>query len=130
MKTINKSYLINAPVEEVWDALTNPVTIEKWGGGPAKMSDKQNFNFELWGGEIWGKNLDVIPNKKLVQEWWSKGELKDKPSKVTFTLTSKNANTELEMVQTHIPDEFEKQLNDGWRDFYLVPIKKLLESSI
>jgi uncharacterized protein YndB with AHSA1/START domain len=31
---IVESYLINAPVSKVWQALVDPDLIEKWGGGP------------------------------------------------------------------------------------------------
>ncbi len=128
MKTIKQTYLINSAVNKVWQALTDAKLIEKWGGGPARMDDKVGTEFSLWGGEIWGKNLEVVPNKKLVQDWWSKGEIKDKPSTVTFDLSEENGKVKLELTQTDVPDEFEKDLDDGWRDFYLIPLKNFLES--
>lgn len=128
MKTIKKNYTINASVDKVWDALINPKTIDKWGGGPVKMDDKVGTKFSLWGGEIWGKNLEIETGNKLVQEWWSKGELNDKPSTVTFSIAKKGQKAELKLIQTDVPDEFEKQLSDGWDDFYLGAIKTLLES--
>lgn len=128
MKTIKQTYLINSSADKVWQVLTNMEQIEKWEGGPAKMDDKVGTEFSLWGGEIWGKNLEVVPNKKLVQDWWSKGEIKDKPSKVIFNLTEEDGKVKLELIQTDVPDEFEKDLDDGWRNFYLTPLKILLES--
>ena len=128
MKTIKQTYQINSAINEVWKALTLPGYINAWGGGPAKMDDKVGTKFSLWDGEIWGKNLEVMENKKLVQEWWSKGELKDKPSTVTFTLKSEDGKVRLDLVQTDVPEEHEKDLDDGWRDFYLLPLKKYLES--
>lgn len=60
MKIIKKTYTINAPIEKVWDALVNPSTINKWGGGPSKMSSAKSFEFELWGGDIYGTNTKVV----------------------------------------------------------------------
>ena len=92
------------------------------------MDDKVGTEFSLWDGEIWGKNLEIVPNKKLVQDWWSKGEIKDKPSKVTFNLAEEDGKVKLELIQTGVPDKYEKDLDDGWRDFYLTPLKNFLES--
>jgi len=41
MKTIKKECHIMAPLNAVWDALVNPKTIDKWGGGPVKMSERK-----------------------------------------------------------------------------------------
>ena len=67
-ETINQEYVIDSPAAEVWNALTNTDYIEKWGGGPIKMDDKVGSEFSLWGGDIHGKNIEVVENKKLVQE--------------------------------------------------------------
>ncbi len=82
MKTIKQSYVINTLVEKVWEALVDPQTIDDWGGGPAEMDDKVGTQFKLWGGDIWGKNLEVEHNKKLVQEWYG-GDWSE-PSKMIF----------------------------------------------
>ena len=57
VKTIRQIYLINSSLEEVWKALTDPKYIDAWGGGPAKMDEKVGTKFELWGGDIHGKNI-------------------------------------------------------------------------
>lgn len=126
MKSIKQTYEINASVDKVWDALVNPKTIDKWGGGPVKMSEKQGFKFELWGGDIYGRNKDVIKNKKLVQEWFS-GKW-EKPSIVTFLLNSSNNKTTVELIHTDIPDNEANDIRQGWKDYYMIPLKQLVES--
>ena len=125
MKTIRQEYQINAPVEKVWKALTVPEVIEKWGGGPSKMMAEELSEFELWGGDIHGKNTEVVENKKLVQDWYS-GDW-PKPSRVTFVLTSKDGETLVSLVHENVPDEEEKDIAYGWNRYYLGQIKKLLE---
>ena len=126
MKSIKQTYEINASVDKVWDALVNPKTIDKWGGGPAKMNDQEGFEFEFWGGDIYGKNKEVIKNKKLVQDWFS-GKW-EKPSIVTFLLESLEDNIKVELIHTDIPDEEADDIEQGWKDYYMIPLKQLVES--
>jgi len=127
MNIIKKKYLLKAPVEKVWQSLVNPKIVNEWGGGPAKMSEKEGSKFTLWDGEIFGKNTEVIKNKKLVQDWYG-GKWKE-PSIATFTLTKKGRNTMLDFVQKNVPDEEAKDIHEGWDDYYFGPMKKYLEKT-
>ncbi|SRR5258706_9191259 len=145
MKTVKQTYHIKAPVEMVWDALVDPKHIDKWGGGPAKMDGKVGTKFSLWGGSIWGKNTKVISGKKLVQDWYSDSEEKKwkEPSVVMFDLSkeedgsahsagsgqagSSQAGTKLELIHENIPDEDAKNIDEGWKDYYLGPLKEYVE---
>ncbi len=130
MKTIKQSYLINAPMEKVWQALVDPKEIEKWGAGPAKMDSKVGTKFSLWDGDIHGKNIEVIHSPagryKLVQDWY--GGDWPQPSKVTFTLSQKNNQTQVELLHENVPDKEESGIADGWNSYYLREIKKYLEN--
>jgi len=121
MKTIKKSYKIDAPRDKVWKALVDPQIINKWGGGPSKMDSKIGFQFQLWGGDIYGKNIDLEWEKKLVQEWFS-GNWKD-PSVVTFTLKIEQKGTILDLEHINVPDEDAEYIDQGWDEFYILPIK-------
>jgi activator of HSP90 ATPase len=81
--------------------------------------------FTLWDGDIHGKNIKVVPNKKLVQEWFS-GDW-EKSSIVTFTLIKKGNKTELNLLHEDVPNEEIKDISDGWKTYYLGPLKQLLE---
>ncbi len=125
MKNIKQTYIINSSVDKVWQALVNPKIIDDWGGGPVKMSEKVGAEFSLWDGEIHGKNVEVIPNKKLVQDWME-GKW-DQYSKVTFILSKQGNKTKVELIHEDIPDKEVKGIADGWEKFYLGPLKELLE---
>lgn len=126
MKSLKKTYVINAPIEKVWDALVNPSTINKWGGGPVKMSPEENFQFEFWGGDIFGTNTKVVKNKLLEQDWY--GGKWEKPSKVKFELSEEEGKTKLILIHDDLPDDEADDFDQGWDDYYLGPIKELLES--
>mgnify|MGYP001608439210 CR=1 FL=1 len=126
MKVISKEYHIWAPLESVWDALTNPKTIEKWGAGKAKMSDKNGDKFSLWDGEIHGTNLEVDTQKKLVQEWFSSDD-PNQATKVTFTLTHGDGCTTLYLKHEGVSSKNYDSIDKGWDLYYLGEIKKLLD---
>lgn len=125
MKTIKQTYHIKAPVEKVWKALVEPELIGKWGAGPAKMDDKVGTKFSLWGGDIYGTNVEVVKEKKLVQEWF--GGKWDAPSILTFTLNSKGDTTEVHLMQENIPDSEFEDIEQGWKDYYMGPLKEFVE---
>lgn len=125
MKTITQKYKIKAPVEKVWQALVDPKIINKWGGGPVKMTDEAGAGFKLWGGDIYGKNIKVVENKELVQEWSEKGW--QEPSEVTFKLSSLKRQTEIALTHKNVPDEEAADIAEGWREYYLGALKDYLE---
>ena len=116
---------MHAPIEKVWQALVNSKDIEAWGGGPAKMDDKVGSVFSLWDGEIHGENIEVTPEKKLVQEWF--GGQWDEPSIVTFKLLMKDGVTTIGFVHTNIPDNEAKDIEEGWKEYYLGPLQSFVE---
>lgn len=125
MRTIRQTYLINSSLDEVWKALTNPKYINAWGGGPAKMDDKVGTKFELWGGDIYGKNIEVVPLERLVQEWFAGNW--EKPSTATFTLTEEKDAVKINLLHTGLPDNETKDIEQGWKEYYLGPLKEYLE---
>lgn len=125
MKSIKQIYRINASLEKVWKGLTDSAYIDAWGGGPSKMNDEVGKRFSLWGADIFGKNIEVEPLKRLKQEWY--GGRWDEPSIVTFLLEKKDKTTKLILLHDVIPDDEVKRIADGWKKFYLGPLKKYLE---
>ena len=54
MKSIQQDYVIEAPVSEVWKALTDGPTAEQWGAAPAKVDAHEGGEFSYWDGDIHG----------------------------------------------------------------------------
>ena len=123
---IRKSYSIAAPAESVWAALTAEAVIDRWGGGPVSMSAEPGSAFEFWGGDIYGTVLDVDPEHSMTQEWY--GGDWDAPSLAHFTLTAQpDGSTLLELEHTGVPDDEAAEFDAGWDEFYLGPLKTLVE---
>jgi activator of HSP90 ATPase len=117
MKDFKKYYVISAQPEEVYLALTNPLTIHLWSGEEAVMSTEPGSEFSLWEGSIAGKNLEFEENRKIVQQWYF-GEQTD-PSIVTIKLHAHEKGTSLELKHTNIPDQDFEDIIDGWNNIYM-----------
>lgn len=126
MRPITKIYHINALIEKVWQALTTIDGINAWGGGPAKMDLKNGGKFSLWAGDIFGKNLEIDAPRKLEQDWQYEGWKKS--SRVVFELSEKAGETTLKLTQTGVPAEEHDNIDDGWDQYYLGPLKQYVEN--
>lgn len=125
MKDFKKYYILSAPPEEVYIALTNPLTLELWTGEKAEMSTEPGSEFSLWNGDISGKNIEFVTNEKIVQQWYF-GE-QETPSIVTIKLHPHKKGTSLELIHTNIPDEEFEDFADGWDESYFWPLKDFFE---
>jgi activator of HSP90 ATPase len=117
MKTFKKIFKINAEPSDIYSALTNPYTIELWSGYPAQMSTEPGSEFTLWEGDITGKNLEFIPGRKLVQEWYF-GEQSEK-SIVTIDIAPERENSVVTVEHSNIPDDEFENIAEGWREYYI-----------
>ncbi len=126
MNKIEQTYEINAPVEKVWEALVAPKLIEKWGAGPVKFDATEGGKFSMWGGDIHGTNTKIVSNNLLEQDWYSSTH-PDHCYKVTFTLIPNDGSTTVKLVHADVPEDEIKDYELGWKDYYLGPMKELLE---
>jgi activator of HSP90 ATPase len=120
MKTFKKTFKINAEPADVYSALTNPFTIELWSGYPAQMSTEPGSEFSLWEGDITGKNIEFVQDKKVVQEWYF-GDQSEK-SIVTITIFPDRDNSSVNVEHTNIPDDEFNDIAEGWREYYIAAI--------
>ena len=120
MKDFKKYYHLTATPEEVYTALTNPLTIELWTGETAVMSTEPDSEFSMWEGSIVGKNLEFEENKKIVQQWYFDGQ--PEASIVTIKLHQDKDNTSVELRHTNIPDTEYMGFAEGWDNSYFGPL--------
>lgn len=116
MKDYKNYFILAAPPEDVYKALTNPATIRLWSGEPAIMSTEPGSEFSLWDDSIAGRNIEFEDDRKVVQEWYF-GE-QEVPSIVTIILHPHKKGTSVELKHTNIPDEAYDDIVEGWNDAY------------
>ena len=125
MKDFKKYYLISASPEEIYLALTNPLTLQLWTGAEAVMDTEANSEFSLWDDSISGRNIEFVENKKIVQQWYFGDQTEE--SIVTITLHPDNKGTSVELRHTNIPDTDYEDMVEGWNDSYFGALQDFYE---
>lgn len=125
MKDFKKYYIIAAPPEEVYLALTLEHTIQLWTGDKVEMKAEPGTEFSLWDGNIVGKNLEFETSKKIVQQWYF-GEQAEE-SIVTIKLHPHTQGTSVELRHTNIPDDDYDEITDGWNTIYFGSLQEFYE---
>jgi uncharacterized protein YndB with AHSA1/START domain len=125
LKDYKKYFIIPAPPEDVYLALTVPSTLHLWTGEEALMSTEPGSEFSLWEGSIVGKNLEFEPGKKIVQQWYFGDQ--SEPSIVTIKLHSHDQGTSAELRHTNIPDEDYDDIVEGWNQMYFGSLQDFYE---
>jgi len=126
MPTALKFYVnVFGTPEEVYRALTIPLSIQLWTGEAAEMSMEPGSEFSLYNGNICGKNLEFEENKKIVQEWYFGDQ--EEPSIVTYKMHPDKKGTSLEVRQTNVPDEIVEEFKSGWENELLPDLQEFFE---
>jgi uncharacterized protein YndB with AHSA1/START domain len=128
LKEFKKYFIIPAPPEKVYLALTVETTIELWTGDQASMSPVPGTEFSMWDESIVGKNLEFEPNKKIVQQWYFGDQAEE--SIVTIKLHPHEEGTSMEVRQTNIPDQDYEDIADGWTNSYAAGLIEFYEDDI
>jgi activator of HSP90 ATPase len=126
-QTIRQTATFKASPHEVYEILMDAKKHTEFTGGDAKISRKVGGKFTIYGGDIEGTNLALEPDKKIVQSWrysdWPAGHY----STATFSLEAVAKGTRLSFTQTDVPDDKYEDIKQGWKDYYWVPMKEMLE---
>ncbi|WP_295798665.1 SRPBCC domain-containing protein [Mucilaginibacter sp.] len=125
MPDFKKYYRLPATPEEVYTALTNPLTIELWTGETAEMSTEPGSEFSMWEGSIVGRNLEFEENKKIVQQWYFDGQPEE--SIVTIKLHPDKDGTSIELRHTNLPAAEFNDFAEGWDNSYFGALAEFFE---
>ena len=134
----NAETSINASVDNIWDALTNPETIKKYMFGTTVTSDWKPGSNITWKGEWQGKAyedkgeiLQIKPRSLLQYTHFSPltGE-PDRPENyhtVTIRLIPDNGLTSVQLSQDNNKNEDARKHSENNWTMMLSELKKLLE---
>jgi activator of HSP90 ATPase len=79
--------------------------------------------FSLFGGNITGNFLEIVPGKKIVQTWrykqWPEGHF----SSVEMEFVEKDDHTILKLKQTLVPSNEYDNTNQNWQRYYFESIR-------
>lgn len=115
-----------AAPHRVYEALLDEKQFATFTGAPAAIDRKEGGALTLFGGAIVARNVELVPDKRIVQAWrdaaWAPGIY----SMLRFELSPKDRGTHLLLIQTGFPAGQYADLHSGWHEHYLVPLKKYL----
>jgi uncharacterized protein YndB with AHSA1/START domain len=125
MKNIRKTVHIKASREEIFTAITNPLTIELWSGYPAAMEPLPGTPFSMFDGDITGILLAIEP-PSMIEQQWDFGE-QSIPSVVRIKLFEEGPKTRVELDHSNVPVEAFDNINTGWKEYFFGALKSYLE---
>jgi uncharacterized protein YndB with AHSA1/START domain len=138
---IHQEVLIAAPASRVYRALTTAEEFDKivrlsaamnssmqttLGTTPTMIDARPGGAFALFGGYVSGRNLELMPNTRLVQAWragsWPPGFY----SIADFKLFDNGSGTKIVFDHRGFPNEETEHLTEGWHGNYWIPLAKSL----
>jgi activator of HSP90 ATPase len=125
--SIRQAVIIKASPKRVYDALLDAKQFSAFtGGAPAEIDSKAGGAFSCFGGMITGRNVELMPNQRIVQAWragnWPEGVY----SIVKFELDARGSETRLTLDHSAFPEGNAEHLESGWHKMYWEPLKKYL----
>ncbi len=126
-KPIHQTIIFKVSPHEVYEALMDSKKHAAFSGGKARISRKVGGAIMAYDDYITGKNVELIPDLKIVQTWravdWPEGYY----SRVVFLFTAVPEGTRLDFTHTDVPEGTEEEFTQGWIDNYWEPMKVFLE---
>jgi activator of HSP90 ATPase len=93
---------------------------------PAEISREEGGAFALYGGYITGRNVELVPNVRVVQAWragdWPPGVY----SIARFALVEQGSGCKIVFDHTGFPKGEAEGLASGWKAHYWEPLAKVL----
>ncbi len=126
--TIHQEVDFRVAPERIYAALLDAKQFSAFTGLAAEIQAQPGGSLKMFGGLIEGRNIELIPNQRIVQAWreasWTPGYY----SLVKFELKASGSGTHLVIDQSGIAEDDWKHLNDGWPLRYWEPLRKYLQA--
>ena len=125
-ESIHQEVVFKATPERVYQALMTSDQHSAFTGGEAKISGEVGGAFSCHGGQVVGRNVELVDGQRIVQAWriaaWDPGVY----SIVRFELSAHEDGARLVMDHSSFPAGKGEHLASGWTERYWEPLKKYL----
>ncbi|MGB7844074.1 MAG: SRPBCC family protein [Candidatus Acidiferrum sp.] len=112
--------------KRIYEALLDSKQFAAFSGMPADIDPKEGGAFSMFGGQIVGRNVELIPDQRIVQAWrpthWDPGVY----SIVRFALKSQTSGTTVVLDHIGFPEGDFDHLEQGWKEHYWDRLMKYL----
>lgn len=116
---------IPATPQQIYDAwLSSDGHAGMTGTKEASATATVGTKFTVWDGYITGRNLELEPDKRIMQSWrTTKFTEQDPDSKIEVTLANVRGGTRVTIKHTDVPDGHTSYRDGGWQRSYFEPMK-------
>lgn len=131
LQKLRQSVRVNAPANQVYEALLDSATLSRIFGRPVQASGILGGAYSHFG-RIHGHNLELEPGRRIVQTFryarpeWPLEHL----SRVTIQLTPVPEGTRLVLHHSGIPPTCAPAVEEHWKDHVLPGLKSIVESRV
>ena len=124
--SLHQEIELKANPQRIYEILLDSKQFAAFTGMPANIDSAVGGAFSMFGGMIVGRNVELVPNQRIVQAWrpthWDPGFY----SLVKFELKPQGNGTLLILDHTGFPEGDYDSLFKGWGLRYWDPLKKYL----
>lgn len=125
--TIHQEIDFTSSPQRLYEALLDAKQFTAFSGRAAEINREVGGAFSLFKGHIIGRNLELVPNQRIVQAWrvvdWPEGAY----SIAKFELKAQGSGTRLVFDHIGFPEGLRDHLAEGWEENYWSLLKKYLQ---
>jgi activator of HSP90 ATPase len=122
--SLHDEVMVKTSPQRIYELLLDAKQFAALTRGPAEIDPKAGGAFSMFGGLIVGRNIELVPNQRIVQAWrpssWDPGIY----SLVRFELKPHSYETLIVLDHSSFPEGDFKHLEWGWNAHYWEPMKK------
>jgi len=138
-QAIRQEPVFRASPKRVYEALTDSQQFDKvmrlsaamrsmaTGTKAAEISRDAGGAFSIFGGYVTGRQVELVPDQRIVQAWrpqtWKPGDF----SIVKFEFVEQGAGTKIVLEHRGFPDGTGEHLALGWTENYWEPLRQYLD---
>ena len=129
---IQKEVTFNASPARIYQLLSQSDQFAAATGRSASIGP-EGETFSLFGGFITGRNIELVPGRRVVQAWRSQDWGPGVYSLVRFTLTGGDGGTRMVVTHDAYPEgaspmypTWHQHLSENWPAFYFNPFRRYL----
>jgi activator of HSP90 ATPase len=124
--TIHQEIDFTATRARIYQVLLDAKQFAAFSRQAAEIQPQPGAAFKLFGGRITGRNIELIPDQRIVQAWrpesWAPGIY----SIVRFELAAHGTGTRVVLDHAGFAEDKWEGLNRGWAENYWEPLRKFL----
>jgi len=115
-----------ASPQRIYEVLLDSRQFAAFSGEPAQIHREAGGAFSMFGGKIVGRNVELVPGRRIVQAWrpasWDSGVY----SIVKFELKEQGSQAKVILDHAGFPEGSFRSLDSGWHVRYWEPLKRFL----